>query len=165
MTHHANDRKSHCWRTIEIRFESLMKVQSSLIIVLLTSIVAGCSSEGDGLPREAIEVEAKIDSKPLERAFVQFVPVNSAGEATHVGGILENGQLSITKEQGPVPGDYLVSITSGVIESNVDKNALPGEGTKPRKDTIPAKYNLNTELKATVSKGGPNVFAFELSSK
>ncbi len=134
-------------------------------LMSIAAFATGCSNSNDGLPREAVEIEAKIDSKPLERAFVQLLPVQPAGEATHVGGILENGRLSIPAEQGPVPGEYLVSITSGTIEKGIDKNALPGEGARPRKDAIPAKYNLKSELRATVRQGEPNAFVFDLSSR
>jgi len=85
----------------------------SSFAVLIATFASGCAKESDGLPREAVEIEATIDSKPIEKAFVQLLPAQQAEAVTHVGGILENGRLSIAKDTGPVPGEYLVSLTSG----------------------------------------------------
>lgn len=58
-----------------------------------------------------------------------------------------------------MPGDYLVSITTfREAEEDEDGNLIEAQP-----ETVPARYNLETELTATVEEGGgPYDFQLEL---
>ncbi len=128
----------------------------------------GCGGSDDGLPREAISGNVTLDGEPLAIGYVTFDPAE--GQATQSGGLITVGKFSVPREQGPVPGKYSVSISSGSAEAKLspaeEKTGMPGHvPTNKARDPIPAKYNTNSTLDAEVKKGGGNDFPFELKTK
>lgn len=129
-------------------------------------ILGGCSSatQSDGLKREVVSGTVTLDGKPLDSASIQFIPVdpNSAGGTSE---IIRGGKFEIGKDRGPIAGTYNVSISTVDLTSNVSPDEAPGEAPKPKKDPIPAKYNVKTTLKADIKAGEPNVLDYALESK
>ena len=68
-----------------------------------------------------------------------------------------------------MPGKYQVLISSNVSQAVPEpaKAGMPGDYPPPpsAKEPIPAKYNTKSELKADVTKAGPNKFDYELQAK
>jgi len=130
--------------------------------------IAGCGGGGDELPRERILGSVALDGTPLASGNVTFMPEEPAGAGTSAGAVIDGGGFSIPREHGLVPGVYRVSISSTeeVAPKAGQGPALPGDGDAPLiRERIPARYNAQTTLKATVEKGGKNVFDFAISSK
>lgn len=128
-------------------------------------VSGGCSGEVDDLPREPISGKVTLDGKPIEHGTIRFDPAARQGTSTIAGAMIDGGSYSVPRPQGPVPGDYLVTINSTADASKADE--APGAVKKliATRDLVPEKYNARSELKAQVKKGGDNTINFELTTK
>lgn len=141
-----------------------------LTVVCLVVCCLGCS--GDGLNRAAVEGTVTLDSKPLERGFMSWFPLN--GEGPTVGADIQNGKYKFSKKNGPVVGEYRVTINGQPVPTGKKKPSAmnPAVMEDVLVDPVPTKYQSNnvmgqtTEpaLKATISTG-KNVIDFPLSSQ
>jgi len=105
-----------------------------------------------------------MDGKPLASGRIDFQPAGQ-GETTAAAAGVTDGSFRIRQNEGPVPGTYKVSITSAPPSDKPPPGGMPGDTPPPPKEPIPAKFNSKTKLTAQVTKGGPNTFTFELTSK
>src|SRR5438128_90160 len=73
----------------------------------------GCSGGGgDDLPRQPVAGTVTLDGEPLNEGAILFAPTGkSEGAVASATARIENGQFSIPRDQGPVPGTYKVSIS------------------------------------------------------
>ncbi len=146
------------------------RVYSLLFPAVVGLVLIGCSSDvGDDKPREAVSGTVLMDGQPLPKGVILFAPEGKSGEASaSATGTIENGEFSIPRTQGPVPGKYKVLIshtdqTEGHVKIELKK---PGKKSAAGpKETIPAKYNAQTTLSHEVKKGGDSGLKFELQSK
>ncbi len=115
---------------------------------VMASLTA-CGGGGSDAP-DLGQVKGKItlDGAPLADASVSFMPekVRASGATTDSSGNYE--LIYIRDETGAAIGKHKVVVTKLVDE----------------KETIPAKYNTESELSADV-KAGSNEFNFDLTSK
>jgi hypothetical protein len=132
-------------------------------LVLLFAIVTGCGS-GDGLKRQAISGTVTLDGEAIARGAILFEPATDES-GTAVGATIRQGSFTIARQDGPVPGEYLVRIyaSSGV-------QAPPGKGQTERTpramvERLPPRYNTRTELTASVRDRSPNRYNFALDSQ
>jgi hypothetical protein len=139
--------------------------------ILLT--LWGCGG-GDRLPRQAVSGKVTLDGQPLDSAQITFTPTGTGGASTSGAAQVSGGTFSIPRGEGLIPGNYRVSISvskevavkpSGKTETD----SVTGEVIPPRTsalmETLPARYNAQSELKADVTQGGPNEFTFPVTSK
>jgi len=151
--------RRHAWRWV-----------LPLFVSALGPVAPGCSGTGDNLPREAITGTVMLDGQPLAGGVIQFTAPREGGTtggAGDTGGSpISNGQFSIDREHGLVPGHYRVTINAsgGAVAAKPAEPGRPNRKELP-KELIPAKYNAESTLTADVKKGGPNDFKFELQSK
>ncbi|MBX6312628.1 MAG: hypothetical protein IRY99_06865 [Isosphaeraceae bacterium] len=134
-------------------------------LFLLVFHAAGCGS-GDNLPREPVSGSVTLDGKPLKSGLITFVPTGPDIPTQGAAAIVE-GEYSIPRAQGLVPGKYKVVVSSGggTPEQKVDTVAdMPGMPPVPAKEAIPPQYNANSILEANVTAGGKNEFDFSLTS-
>jgi len=133
--------------------------------IVAMALFAGCGGASDNLPRQAVSGEVKFDGAPLKSGLIQFQPAE-AGAVTAGGTSIYNGSYSLPASQGLVPGKYQVSVTAaGEATTPLAPGTMPGDPAYKVKEPIPTKYNVTTELKAQVTKEGPNKFNFDLKSK
>jgi hypothetical protein len=119
-------------------------------------ILSGC---GGGTQ---IEGSVTLDGKPVEDGTIAFSLVG--GKDATVGGPVKNGKYSLESSRKLTPGTYRVEInwlepTGKKVENKSDK----GTEVEERKQLIPMKYNLKSEL-TTEIKSGSNSANFELKS-
>ncbi|WP_165249556.1 hypothetical protein [Paludisphaera soli] len=132
-----------------------------LAVALLAG--GGCGG-GDGLPREAVSGKVTFGGKPLDRGAIQFLP-RQAGQEGGAWAPVVDGAYSIAAADGPIAGEYAVSITSAPGEGEAS-GALPGDDSaEVGADVVPEDYNVRTTLKANVEPGKPNAFDFELTRR
>jgi hypothetical protein len=136
---------------------------SRLLIVAASLLPWGCGGPTDELPRQAVSGKVTFKGQPLAQGMIQFQPAD--GGATAGGGAIADGEYSIAKAEGLVPGKYQVVVTSTPPPAPLPPGTMPGDPVPPPKETIPAKYNVKTTLSATVTKEGPNTFDFPLEGK
>ena len=128
--------------------------------ILATTLVVGCQKDSE---RQAVEGTVTLDAEPLAEGGIRLVPKRGTnGPST--GGPIREGRYSIARDKGPFAGEFKVEITatrdSGKILNHPDEGPVP-----ITEQYIPARYNTQTELSATVKAGEPNVLNFDLISK
>ena len=126
---------------------------------LLVLACIGCGPGGP--PIESVEGTVTLDGKPLPNASVVFVPENGrpAGATTDSQG---HYVLTFTEgRQGAMLGKHKVRISTARDPSETPS----GEPIPASPETIPAKYNAQTELEFTVEAGKKNTADFDLSSE
>lgn len=115
-------------------------------------LCAGCGSSDYGYVSGTVTVEGK----PLPNAMVTFTPEPSGRPSS--GLTDDNGvyNLIYTKDQkGALIGQHIVRISTAVAA---------GDYGKTTRETIPAKYNIASELKREV-KPGRNTIDIEVDYK
>jgi hypothetical protein len=135
----------------------------------LAVAVGGCSTESSptsNMPRREVSGKVTFDGQPLAVGKIQFVPVDPGTEKTPrlpASGTIKDGTFTIPQEEGPVPGKYLVSISSQPArEVTADKE--PGSLGKAGPEKIPDKYNRKTALETEI-KDSENALTFDLVKK
>ncbi len=121
--------------------------------LLTVGSLTGCSSGDMGTVTGTIT----LDTKPLPNALIQFYP-KSGGPASQ-GRSDANGNYELIRDRetmGAAIGEYEVRISTA--------GSGGGDYGKPAPETVPAKYNLKSELKENV-EGGKNVINFDLDSQ
>ena len=128
------------------------RVLSAAILAVSALCLAGCS---DGLKLVPVTGTVTLDGLPLEGAKVVFRPVQgrlSAGTTDAEG----RYTLRYTDEKaGALPGEHAVQIATVADDE---------ESSAPPREKLPARYNLTSELRATVSAASPQ-HDFSLDSK
>ncbi|MCC6508477.1 MAG: carboxypeptidase regulatory-like domain-containing protein [Pirellulaceae bacterium] len=100
-----------------------------------------------------------MDDKPLAGAVVMFVPTGGRPSASETD---ENGKYVLefsAGRKGAVPGINRVEINTARLAYERDGKNYPAV-----KESVPAKYNRNTELEFNVEPGKNNVADFALKS-
>jgi hypothetical protein len=144
------------------------------MIVALAFASSGCGG-GDGLPRRAVSGTVTLDGQPLDKGLITFTPAGGGGDSTSAAAAVADGSFAVAKDVGLVPGKYRVAVsvmkevrTKASKKKQVD-NATGEEidafDTTATKESLPARYNAQSELTADVTDAGPNEFSFPLSSK
>jgi hypothetical protein len=139
-------------------FFAFHPVGTTLFLVALI----GCGSS-DGLNRQAITGTVSLDGLPIARGAILFEQATQAS-GTAVGATIQQGTFAISRQEGPVPGDYLVR-----VYSSSETQARPADGQtdrspRPMVERFPPRYNTQTELRARVLDRSVNRFRFDLNS-
>ena len=140
-----------------------MAMRILLLLVLCSSFFAtGCQSDGySELGLVEVAGTVTLDGQPLPNANVVF---ESADKGTASGVTDSSGKYSLmydSETPGATPGPKTVRITTanvGVEGGGAAEGAAPAG-----KERLPAKYNVQSELKADVS-AAKKTFDFELKS-
>jgi hypothetical protein len=132
-----------------------------LLMIAGCLMMVPCLGCGPGGPElGAVEGTVIMDNEPLPNASVVFIPENGrpAGARTDEEGHYE---LNFTEgRQGAMLGPAKVLITT-VRDPGTDEEGNPIPGSP---ETVPKRYNTQTELTFTV-KEGHNTADFKLSSE
>lgn len=144
------------------------------LIVALAFASSGCGS-GDGLPRRAVSGTVTLDGQPLEKGLITFMPAGQGGDSTSAAAEVSAGSFSVARDVGLVPGKYRVAVSvmkevraKGARKKQVDNatgEIVDDFDTTATKESLPGRYNAQSELTADVTDGGPNEFSFPLTSK
>ena len=129
------------------------------VIVAGLLLLAGCG--GDALGRKAISGTVNLDDAPLAKGNVRFEPLQAENPTTG-GAVIRKGKFQLSREHGLPPGSYRVSISCPKMPSAVDQNADAGGLAE---ELVPARYNTESTLQATVTANGANHFEFDLSTE
>jgi len=135
-------------------------------VALVALVIAGCGGSGPDLG--AVTGTVTLDGAALEGATVEFQPTAAGGSpsygTTDASGAYE---LMFTfDKKGALPGEHKVRISKtkpaeGAVPSGDDDDDDDDENEI---ETLPAKYNTQTELTATV-EAGKNTADFPLTSE
>ena len=139
------------WRAV------LCAVHTSACLLLF---MAGCGPADS--KRASVSGRVTFNGEPLAEGAITFTP-HARNEGPPAGGTIRDGEYSIGYEKGPVIGKNRVEI-SAFRETGKTITIGYGPGATDmaeRVETIPAKYNENSELIEDLIPG-PNTIDFEL---
>jgi hypothetical protein len=123
----------------------------------LATLAGGCSS---GESVGTVTGSITLDGAPLKSGQIRFVPLD--GETATAGAVITDGQYSATV----APGQKTVEITSpqGAPPRKMYDDAPSPSRRVAETDLVPARYNVQSELKVEV-RPGEERHDFELHSK
>jgi hypothetical protein len=125
----------------------------NLAVVVIVAF-AGCDATPPKAEPVPVSGTVTLDGKPLPEGVVYFKIVQS--------GVLERFEIANGVFTGTAPpGEYRVEISA----THAAKAVIDGHTTTVQESYIPARYNRESQLKATVAAEGPNQFKFELALK
>ena len=142
------------------------QIGSLFIWKLCWLCLLGCR-DGDG--KQSIRGQVSYQGQPMIRGLIEFEPASKEQPASQTSAVIVDGAFQIPGKHGLWPGEYRVRINSAASPSQGESGVLPG--TEPANDAhkksgnppiIPAKYNRETTLRATVTADGKNDFRFDL---
>jgi hypothetical protein len=120
-------------------------------------ILTGCNREGlPGLGR--VTGTITMDGKPVSGALVAFDPVDGSA-APAMGRTDADGNYELYYSRG----NKGAKVGESTVRINTYQETGEDDGRQIQKETIPSRYNVHTELKATVERGN-NKFDFALKS-
>jgi hypothetical protein len=126
----------------------------------------GCGS-GKNAP---VSGRVTLNDKPLPGAIVSFQPIAREGEGIDAGGVGSTGKTdangeftltSATGKPGACVGEHRVVISVLTTKEGDDTRR---RGGPPQVETVPSRYNSQTELKFEVPSGGTTKADFNLKS-
>lgn len=123
-------------------------------LILATSLL-GCNSNQEG-----VTGTVTLDGQPLPKAEVVFTPTEGGRPATAMTDASGKYDLVYTIDQtGAPPGEYVVRIRAARTETGEDgRDVMTPE-------SVPAKYNEQSQLIVEVQEGASNQFDFDLESE
>ena len=116
--------------------------------------LAGCGNTKSKPSPVAVSGTVKLDGKPLPEGTVTF-RIAATGEFQSVP--VKDGTFG---GQAPA-GECQVEVSSYTVKV-YDPTGMKSE---VKENIIPKRFNAETKLTATVTPGGPNQFAFDVTSK
>jgi hypothetical protein len=126
-----------------------------VLFPFLLLAAVGCSGKYG-----SVTGKVTLDGQPLAGATVQFQPVQPGSPSFGVTDSSGNYELVYSRDiEGAEVGEHVVSITTA---QSADPDAEPPQPEVPEK--VPEKYNVKSELKVTVERGG-GTHNFDLQSK
>ena len=124
-----------------------MRTRLAIAVVVLGVILLQGCSRSDGLATYPVTGSVTMGGKPIEKGSIVFDPADGQGTAA-MGGI-ENGQFT-----AEVPaGEKILRINA--VRTTDEKDQY---GSLVSESYIPAKYNLESQIKKTVNPGEDNKF-------
>lgn len=125
--------------------------------VCLSVFLFGCNRENlPGLGRVAGTIT--MDGKPVPEALVMFEPVDGSA-APAMGRTDSSGNYELYYSRG----NKGAKTGENIVRVNTYRETGDDDGRQIQKETIPTRYNVSSELKATVNRGN-NKFDFALKS-
>ncbi|WDI42572.1 carboxypeptidase-like regulatory domain-containing protein [Bremerella sp. P1] len=123
-------------------------------LILSTSLL-GCNGNQEG-----VTGTVTLDGQPLPKAEVVFTPTEGGRPATAMTDASGKYDLVYTIDQtGAPPGEYVVRIRAARTETGEDgRDVMTPE-------SVPAKYNEQSQLIVEVQEGASNQFDFDLESE
>ena len=131
-----------------------------ILSLAVLALCVGCGGSGENLSN--VTGTITMDGEPLANALVQFTPVE--GSRMAAGRTDEDGRYELIfgrNAEGALPGEYVVRVSTYLElpkeDSDTDEAIITPE-------SVPVTYNIQSDLKATVTDGGDNTFDFDLKS-
>lgn len=124
---------------------------------LVAALFVVCGCNGD---KGTVTGTVTLDGAPVSNAFVQFFPDSGGRPADALTNAEGAYELRASRSEVAAPiGKYKVSIST----ANGASDSSDSDYGASMKETLPAKYNSQTELTAEVTSGS-NVIDFALES-
>lgn len=120
-----------------------------LLVSMVSSTMAGC---GRGLKLVKVSGKVMIDGKPLERGFVQVIPIDSRAASGEIG---PDGTFTLTtfdNGDGCVLGNHTVTVLA-----NESKGPTALHWFAPKKYSDPTTSGLTLDIQGATDKADINL--------
>lgn len=140
-------------------------------ILLLVALLTGCGGPA-GPERCAVSGSVSFEGEPIESGTITFLPED--GKGVSAGGAIQQGRYSIDAAAGPGVGQHRVEIIGLKSEGSKTVEGVQGSAIGPSgtatvaelKMIVPAEFNTQSTLKATIKSGANSQdFALKASKK
>ena len=135
----------------------MVKSLTGMCVSIAIFLVAGCGPGGPDIAR--VEGIVTMDDKPLAEAVIMFVPIGGRPSASETDSSGKYVLEFSAGRKGAIPGMNRVEINTARMAYEKDGKNYPAV-----KESVPAKYNRNTELEFDVEPGKKNIADFKLKS-
>jgi hypothetical protein len=137
-----------------------MNCRNQLLIIVALGTLTGCAPQPyEGKPRIPLTGRVTYDGRPIDGGTISFIPTDESNRVS--GGPLIQGAYSVPEEKGANPGAYRVEIRWPQPTGKKYKDPDTLETYNEQKESLPKKYNTQSELTADVSEA-KNQFDFDL---
>jgi hypothetical protein len=141
--------------------------QKYVIMAFVAASIAGC--RGEAIERATVSGKVTVDGKPLPSGQIRFLPTSDKGGPVWSAWI-KDGSYTTAGTKGTPVGDLRVEINGFRTPSWFKPSGAPAageeEGMIPQEQYLPAKYNIQTELKMSIVSGSGTVQKdWELTSR
>jgi hypothetical protein len=126
-----------------------------VLVSLGCLVVIGCTSGPPQVAQATVKGTVKLDGKPMEAGKVSFSLPGEVPDTLDVNNGAFEGKAKIGKARVEVR-----AYKEGK-ETKMGDTIIPAS----QENYIPAKWNSESKLEADVTKGGPNEFTFDVTSK
>ena len=126
-------------------------------LAVLAGLSAGCG--GGGPARSQVSGNVNLDGKPLESGVIHYFPQTDAGGPSASADIV-NGRYQLTTGIGSMK---VVVNANKVVGKRKMYNTPDSPVVEDIQDILPERYNMKSELKASLTEG-PNEVNFDLTS-
>lgn len=131
---------------------------AGLALALLTAGPIGCSAEKPDHPLAYVSGKVTLDGEPLPEGRVIFTTVKlGLNDVALIRGGQFNSRVALGERQVRISVIKLMDPPPSTMPGVVETEKVPTE-------TLPARYNAETTLSATITADGPNEFVFNLVS-
>ena len=131
-----------------------------LLVVLGLSPLTGCSAKPyEGKSRIPISGKVTYDGRPIDGGTISFIPADGSNRVS--GGPLIQGAYQVPEEKGANEGEYRVEVRWPRPTGKKYKDPDTLETYNEQKESMPKKYNTQSELTASVTET-KNQFDFDL---
>lgn len=153
----AERRLAKTARQTRLRLHAIYPALAASLVGL--TVLGGC---GSGKPAsQEVGGRVTLQNEPLRKGLIEFVPTVPGG--SRAGAIVRNGQYTVRREAGLLPGNYRVTIASKVPRmADWEETDANGAAARPQNIQISEKYNINTVLTAEVKSDGKQTLDFDL---
>ncbi|HEY4263408.1 MAG TPA: hypothetical protein VGM98_24810 [Schlesneria sp.] len=127
-------------------------------------LMAGCGAAKTTVPISGV---VKLDTKPLEKGLIEFLPIAPTPGAMG-GSSIENGAYSIPADHGlQIGGKYTVRITATRKTGQQAANIMGSAGGVMDlfEQFLPEEYNTQSKLEAAITDASKRKFDFDLVSE
>jgi len=121
----------------------IVRQLSPIAVVVLLVFASGCGSDGpDVVP---VSGTIRLGGEPLSNATVLFTPVAGGRPSAAVTDAEGRYELIYTRDrEGALPGEHVVSISTF-------RDGDPDQDQPPARERVPAQYNVQSQLRQTVT--------------
>ena len=132
-----------------------MNMVSRLVIIGIVAVICGCGGDG----KYPVSGTVTFNGKPIPDEHIGYVVLTPVDPAIgpDSGKIEPGGKFSFRAAAGDKRVEIFIDRPKGRTNQVM--------GAPEREPYIPKRYNEETELTATVTRGGPNEFKFEMELK
>jgi hypothetical protein len=125
--------------------------------------MAGCSSAPAPPRRGSIHGKVMLDDKPVPKANVRFIALESGG--VNVLAAVKDGVYQVPEGKGPVKGKYRVEFSVPKAGRRVPNPDVPGAWLEEPIETLPARYHRESNYVLDYDPDDPRPYNAELTSR